>query len=206
MEHLAQEPQQLTIKGRFVALGNPMNVTINEKKLLKLKELVLATGGEYSAEQLAPIKIHKDELDAYQAELPKRWPDEFTGGEDEPEAASAPAPAAAAPNYEALTDTVVKAVAPVGLGTKPAPKLAVTKAFRYIDEHNHVHDLEVAKETAGAVFLRRPVVKDLVTVLVKGQPVEIDMLDLATKNQDDIHPVHGVANKILWTLCVIAKG
>lgn len=160
---------------------------IAESKLVKFKDLVIETSGDYLPAQLAALKIQPHEVDDYQKALVERWPEIF------------------ATDSAASASSSTDASGSEPEAKKPVPAQKDAKPFRFIDEHNHVHDLEVVKETGSAIFLRKPVKRELVTVLVKGKPVEVDLLELRKAPANAVHPKHGVANSALLALGEIAK-
>lgn len=178
-----------------------MKVTIDPKKLDDLKGLMLVTGGEPTAEQVKGLKIKDGELDTYIAELSNKWPETFPPAAPDADSSS-PAVATPAP----APTPAPAAAAPAPVAAKPVARPAPQKAYRYIDENNLSHNLEVAKETSAAIFLRKPVPTDKVTVLIKRQPVEIDLETFKNKHADELHPEHGISYGVLRTLGQIAKG
>jgi hypothetical protein len=89
----------------------------------------------------------------------------------------------------------------------PAPK-AVKQAepapatYRLRKPDGTVAALEVVASKNGTVVLQEPVPTDKVTVLVKGKPVTVDLIELAKYPTDS---PHGIPNSKLIELAELAK-
>ena len=94
-----------------------------------------------------------------------------------------------------------------GKPAAPAPK-AVKQAqpapatYRLRKPDGTVAALEVVASKNGTVVLQEPVPTDKVTVLVKGKPVTVDLIELAKYPTDS---PHGIPNSKLIELAELAK-
>lgn len=75
-------------------------------------------------------------------------------------------------------------------------------SYQLKGENNVLHDLEVLKVKNGRVILQIKEPKDLVTLMIKGKPVEVDLIQLAKYPGDS---PHGVLNSKLLELAELAK-
>jgi hypothetical protein len=80
---------------------------------------------------------------------------------------------------------------------EPAPA-----TYRLRKPDGTVAALEVVASKNGTVVLQEPVPTDKVTVLVKGKPVTVDLIELAKYPTDS---PHGIPNSKLIELAELAK-
>lgn len=78
------------------------------------------------------------------------------------------------------------------------------EAAFYLKSDGLLKELSLVKVKGGRTILEIKEPKDLVTILVKGQPVEVDLLKL--RRMDLSETVHGVAVGLLIGLAELAKG
>lgn len=76
--------------------------------------------------------------------------------------------------------------------------------YSLVNDRNFLENLEIVRETAERVILRKSVPKDLVTVIVKGEQVTVDLIKLRSIKPDEV--MHGVTVARLIELAEIAKG
>lgn len=86
-----------------------------------------------------------------------------------------------------------------GVDSAPA-----TVEYKLKDENNILHDLEVFRERDNLIVLQRKLPKDLVTIIVRGEAVEIDLYRLRQMRPDEVQ--HGVTVARLIELGEAAKG
>lgn len=96
-----------------------------------------------------------------------------------------------------------------GAPDEPEPEAASEQpaeppVYQLVDEHNLLKDLEVVRVKGSRVILRLKEPKDLVTLIVKGETVEVDLIRLRKLKSDDV--LHGVTVARLIELAEIAKG
>jgi hypothetical protein len=140
-------------------------------------------------EKLVALQIGADpddveEVDAYVEALKARWPDIY--GDSEPEPA-APAKKAA--------KKVAKAAPPA------AAPAAATYCLRRPD--GTVAALEVIASKNGTVVLEEPRLKDLVTIIVKGETVTVDLIELRAGSPG--RALHGTTAARLIEMAELAK-
>ena len=92
------------------------------------------------------------------------------------------------------------APAPAQKAVKQPPPAPATYRLRKPD--GTVAALEVVASKNGTVVLQEPVPTDKVTVLVKGKPVTVDLIELAKYPTDS---PHGIPNSKLIELAELAK-
>lgn len=66
-----------------------------------------------------------------------------------------------------------------------------------------LRDLEVVKNKAGTIILQTKIPRDLVVVKLRGQDVELDILELQRADQSEVR--HGLAVSTLLTIARAAK-
>jgi len=161
---------------------------IEEDKLVALHEYLVKGGSPEQidvAKQIGADPDDVEEVDAYVEALKARWPDTY--GDSEPESA-APAKKAA--------KKVAKAVPPV-----PAAPSNATYRLRRPD--GTVAALEVIASKNGTVVLEEPRPKDLVTLIVKGDTVTVDLIELRAGSPGRV--LHGTTAARLIEMAELAK-
>jgi hypothetical protein len=160
---------------------------IEEDKLVALHDYLVKGGSPEQidvAKQIGADPDDVEEVDAYVEALKARWPDIY--GDSEPESV-APAKKAA--------KKAAKAAPPAAA----APSAAT---YRLRRPDGTVAALEVIASKNGTVVLEEPRPKDLVTLIVKGKTVTVDLIDLAKHPTDS---PHGVQNSKLIEMAELAK-
>lgn len=89
-----------------------------------------------------------------------------------------------------------------GKPAAPAPKDVAPATYRLRKPDGTVAALEVVGTKNGTVVLQEPVPTDKVTVLVKGKPIIVDLIELAKHPTDS---PHGVPNAKLIELAELAR-
>lgn len=157
-------------------------MNIDNNKLEALHQYLVKGGSaeqEDVAKQLGVDADDGDAVDAYVEALKAKWPDTY----GEP---VAPAPAAK------------KAAKKVAKVAEPAPA-----TYRLRKPDGTVAALEVVVSKNGTVVLEEPRPKDLVTLIVKGQQVTVDLIELRNGSPDRV--IHGAAAYRLIEMAELAK-
>jgi hypothetical protein len=160
---------------------------IEEEKLVALHDYLVKGGSPEQidvAKQIGADPDDVEEVDAYVEALKARWPDIY--GDSEPEPA-APAKKAA--------KKVAKAAPPA------AAPAAATYCLRRPD--GTVAALEVIASKNGTVVLEEPRLKDLVTIIVKGETVTVDLIELRAGSPG--RALHGTTAARLIEMAELAK-
>jgi hypothetical protein len=161
---------------------------IEEDKLVALHEYLVKGGSPEQidvAKQIGADPDDVEEVDAYVEALKARWPDIY--GDSEPEPA-APAKKAA--------KKVAKAAPPAAA----APSAAT---YRLRRPDGTVAALEVIASKNGTVVLEEPRPKDLVTLIVKGDTVTVDLIELRAGSPGRV--LHGTTAARLIEMAELAK-
>lgn len=173
-------------------------ISIIKSKLASLRDYLLNGGSTELSEITEFLRIEDDNgvsANAYLQRLREKYPEDFEDeDEDEEEQEEEEAPVEAAP---------------ANGKTAPEPEAPqpVVQTFALLDEDNVLHDLEVVKTTSKRVVLRRVVPRELVTVLVRREPVEVDLIYLNKLKENNPSAKHlGVDVSLLIALAEIAKG
>lgn len=160
---------------------------IEEAKLVALHEYLVKGGSPEQidvAKQIGADPDDVEEVDAYVDALKSRWPAIY--GDSEPEPA-APAKKAAK-----------KAAKAAPLAATPP---AATYRLRRPD--GTVAALEVVASKNGTVVLEEPRPKDMVTLIVKGNPVTVDLVELRAGSLSRV--LHGILASRLIEMAELAK-
>jgi len=161
---------------------------IEEAKLVALHDYLVKGGSPEQidvAKQIGADPDDVEEVDAYVEALKARWPAIY--GDSEPEPA-APAKKAA---KKAAKAAPLAAAAPS----------AATYRLRRPD--GTVAALEVVASKNGTVVLEEPRQKDLVTLIVKGDTVTVDLIELRAGSPGRV--LHGVTAVRLIEMAELAK-
>lgn len=161
---------------------------IEEAKLVALHEYLVKGGSPEQidvAKQIGADPDDVEEVDAYVDALKSRWPDIY--GDSEPEPA-APAKKAA--------KKAAKAAPPAAA----APSAAT---YRLRRPDGTVAALEVVASKNGTVVLEEPRPKDLVTLIVKGDTVTVDLIELRAGSPG--RALHGTTAARLIEMAELAK-
>lgn len=160
---------------------------IEEAKLVALHEYLVKGGSPEQidvAKQIGADPDDVEEVDAYVEALKSRWPDIY--GDSEPEPA-APAKKAAK-----------KAAKAAPLAATPP---AATYRLRRPD--GTVAALDVVASKNGTVVLEEPRPKDLVTLIIKGDTVTVDLIELRAGSPS--RALHGTTAARLIEMAELAK-
>lgn len=160
---------------------------IEEAKLVALHEYLVKGGSPEQidvAKQIGADPDDVEEVDAYVDALKARWPDIYGDSEPEP----------AAPAKKAAKKA-----------TKAAPPAAAPSAatYRLRRPDGTVAALEVVASKNGTVVLEEPRQKDLVTLIVKGDTVTVDLIELRAGSPGRV--LHGVTAVRLIEMAELAK-
>jgi hypothetical protein len=160
---------------------------IEEEKLVALHDYLVKGGSPEQidvAKQIGADPDDVEEVDAYVEALKARWPAIY--GDSEPE------PAAPA---KKVAKKVAKSAPPA------AAPAAVTYRLRRPD--GTVAALEVVASKNGTVVLEEPRQKDLVTLIVKGDTVTVDLIELRAGSLGRV--LHGTTAARLIEMAELAK-
>lgn len=154
----------------------------NKTKLAALRDYFVEGGSTEEADVMEFLDTTSTEVvDEYAAALKKKYPEDFPSDE---------VAAIAAVNYPSRDD--MKNL-----------REAVPTTF-FLKSDGLLKELEVLKQKDGRTIFEIKEPKDLVTILIKGQPVEVDLIKL--RKMDSSESVHGIAVGLLLGLAELAKG
>jgi hypothetical protein len=161
---------------------------IEETKLVALHEYLVAGGSPEQidvAKQIGADPDDVEEVDAYVEALKTRWPETYGDSE-----AAAPATPPAKKAAKKATKEAQKA--------EPA-----AQSFRLRRPDGTVTALEVVASKNGTVVLEEPRPKDLVTLIIKGDTVTVDLIELRAGSPGRV--LHGVTAARLIEMAELAK-
>jgi hypothetical protein len=161
---------------------------IEEDKLVALHEYLVKGGSPEQidvAKQIGADPDDVEEVDAYVEALKARWPDIY--GDSEPE------PAAPAK----------KSAKKVAKAAPPAAAAPSATTYRLRRPDGTVAALEVIASKNGTVVLEEPRPKDLVTLIVKGDTVTVDLIELRAGSPGRV--LHGTTAARLIEMAELAK-
>jgi hypothetical protein len=161
---------------------------IEESKLVALHEYLVKGGSPEQidvAKQIGADPDDVEEVDAYVEALKSRWPETYGDPETEPAA-----PAKKAAKKAAKT-------------VSPAPAAPAAAAYRLRRPDGTVATLEVVASKNGTVVLEESRPKDLVTLIVKGSAVTVDLIELRAGSPD--RALHGTTAARLIEMAELAK-
>jgi hypothetical protein len=156
---------------------------IEEEKLVALHDYLVKGGSPEQidvAKQIGADPDDVEEVDAYVDALKSRWPDIYGDSEPEPEPA-----------------------APAKKAAKKAAKTTPPDTYRLRRPDGTVAALEVVASKNGTVILEEPRPKDMVTLIVKGNPVTVDLIELRAGSPGRV--LHGVTAVRLIEMAELAK-
>lgn len=158
---------------------------IENTKLEALHDYLVKGGSAEQEDVAKQIGVPADDeatVNAYVEALKARWPDVY----GEPEK----------PEKPAAKKTATKKTAKVA---EPAD---TPKIYRLRRPDGTVTALEVVAAKNGTVVLEEPTPKDLVTLIVKGKQVTVDLIQIARHPSDS---PHGVPNAKLLEMAELAR-
>lgn len=139
---------------------------IEETKLVALHEYFVAGGSPEQidvAKQIGADPDDVEEVEAYAEALKTRWPETYGDSE------------AAAPATPPAKKAAKKAA-------KEAPKAEpAAQSFRLRRADGTVVALQVVASKNGTVVLEEPRPQDLVSLVLRGQPLTVDLIELRAK-------------------------
>lgn len=152
----------------------------NKTKLAALRDYFVEGGSTEEADVMEFLDTTSTEVvDEYAAALKKKYPEDFPSDE-------------------------IAAIAAVNYPSKDDMKNLREASTFFLKSDGLLKELEVLKQKDGRTIFEIKEPKDLVTILIKGQPVEVDLIKL--RKIDSSESVHGIAVGLLIGLAELAKG